>query len=418
MRNDTLRKKDSNSNRGIRNKRKSTRQYKSGGRFEESIRIFEARFSPIFLKNRLLITYCFSLDKARRRRLSSARGNSCLKEVFVMDARLSEDGKRLIECKGDDARYTTPRGVFVITSFTFGKQECPSLKTLCLSEDVCSIDKYAISGRMGLEAFEVAPDNSRYGAIDGVLFASDDRVLVKFPGGANKERYNVPKSVEVIADFAFSYNSTLREINLSDALKTIGEGAFEHCVALTKIETPERVKEIKADAFEGCYSLKSISLPASLNVVGSSAFNRCSALTSIVVPENVDKIKSYTFHSCSSLTSVALPDGVKSIDDSAFSECCSLQSLVLPEKLAHIGDCAFCECSSLKEIVLPKNVRHIGARAFCDCESLTKLVASDEIKKIGEDAFKRCDLLTIYAPKGSYIERYARKHNIDFAAID
>ncbi len=93
----------------------------------------------------------------------------------------------------------------------------------------------------------------------------------------------------------------------------------------------------------------------------------------------------------------------------------------------------------IKRIVVPKGVKKIGSGAFFDCRSLTEVNISGQVKRINSYTFGGCDdlqilhlpksvtaihesaigcnkKLTIYAPAGSYAERYAKKHNIAFVA--
>ena len=49
---------------------------------------------------------------------------------------------------------------------------------------------------------------------------------------------------------------------------------------------------------------------------------------------------------------------------------------------------------------------------FLDCENLERVYIPDTTNDIADDAFDGCNSLVIYTPKGSYAEKFARKHNI------
>ncbi len=90
-------------------------------------------------------------------------------------------------------------------------------------------------------------------------------------------------------------------------------------------------------------------------------------------------------------TEVVIPDGVKKIGSSAFERCKNLKSITIPDSVTSIGESAFAECTNLKSIIIP-----------------------DSVTSIGEDAFENCDNITVYASKGSFAAKYAKKNNIPF----
>ena len=77
--------------------------------------------------------------------------------------------------------------------------------------------------------------------------------------------------------------------------------------------------------------------------------------------------------------------------------------------------------TSLDEIrvkALFYTVSFINIGAFANCTDLEKILIPASVTKIGEDAFKNCEKLTIFAPKGSYAETYARENGIQFLPVD
>ena len=87
------------------------------------------------------------------------------------------------------------------------------------------------------------------------------KMASKFPGtiALNKSKtawsyrikITLPNGVETIAKGAFSYCSSLEQINIPDTVKTIESGAFFNCTALRSIVLPKTVTRIAGDAFEG-----------------------------------------------------------------------------------------------------------------------------------------------------------------------
>lgn len=86
--------------------------------------------------------------------------------------------------------------------------------------------------------------------------------------------------------------------------------------SVTSFEIPDSVKIISNGAFSGCSSLTSIDIPTNVTCISQSAFSDCSALTSITIPDNVSSLGSWVFPD--SLTSVTIGKGVKMINNGAF----------------------------------------------------------------------------------------------------
>ncbi len=80
-------------------------------------------------------------------------------------------------------------------------------------------------------------------------------------------------TVKSIAPYAFSRNTSIQQIRLSDGIKEIGYGAFYYCS-----------------------SLKKAYLPASLESLGRGAFMCCSSLSEVCIGYKISSIPMYCFH--------------------------------------------------------------------------------------------------------------------------
>ena len=161
---------------------------------------------------------------------------------------------------------------------------------------------------------------------------------------------------------------------------------------ITEIIIPDSIKEIGELAFNGCKSLKKVQLPSCLDFLGSGAFMGCGALERIQLPEirsefSVNKM----FKDCSSLKEIAVSPSKTEINTSDFAYCTSLTDVVIPAHVTAILGWAFHSCYNLQAVHIHKNV-----------------------KKIYKTAFENCSQLTIYAPAGSYAEKYAKENEIPF----
>lgn len=146
------------------------------------------------------------------------------------------------------------------------------------------------------------------------------------------------------------------------------------------------------------------------------------AVEEIIVPGTVEKIGEFSFSFTSKLEKVTLNEGVKEIGTDCFEQDTSLSEVTIPSTLKVIPSCSFVYCTSLEKIFLPEGVERIEEGAFSHCEKLKEIHIPGSVTFIqrGTDdkssAFYDDENVTIYAPKGSYAEKYAEQENIKFVA--
>ncbi|EGS31701.1 copper amine oxidase N-terminal domain protein [Peptoniphilus sp. oral taxon 375 str. F0436] len=259
---------------------------------------------------------------------------------------------------------------------------------------------------------------------------------------------SLPSSLSKIEKSAFTENSKLTKVIISDNVREIPVNAFEHCSGLKELKLPEKLEKIDKGAFKNCKALEKISIPGQVREINESAFTDCKNLTSIVVEkeensipgfpwgaqdtvkiqwkqkENTGEVTSqdfqvdeatgtltkYTgkaesvtvpseingvkivkigegaFEELFYLKHVVLPDGITELADSAFDNDQFLESVRLPDTITKIGNHVFDDCSRLKDINIPKNLKEIGDYAFAEC-AFESIVIPDTVTKIGASAF-------------------------------
>ena len=107
----------------------------------------------------------------------------------------------------------------------------------------------------------------------------------------------VEDGITGLGNCAFSWFTSLQNVDLPDSLINIGEQCFSMCINLTNITLPNNVKVIKNSAFART-GLLNISIPNSVSTIERWAFEDCKNLIEITIPDSVTNISYYTFDNC------------------------------------------------------------------------------------------------------------------------
>ena len=251
-----------------------------------------------------------------------------------------------------------PNNVTSIGKWAF--EGCDSLVSVTIGTGAASIGPRAFLACSNLESIVVDSYNNCFSSSqDGVLFDKGQTTLICCPGG-KEGYYNIPDTVAVISDSAFS-----------------------GCNSLTNINIPESVTSIEDYAFLVCHSLTSISV-ASDNAVFSSVDG---------VLFSKDKTKLISFPG-GRIGYYSIPDGVTSIEKWAFYSCDGLTGVTIPDSVITVDVEAFCICYNLVYVSIGNGVNTIEDRAFMFCNSLTEVTISGSVTGIGCDAFAGNNTLT------------------------
>lgn len=136
------------------------------------------------------------------------------------------------------------------------------------------------------------------------------------------------------------------------------------------------------------------------------------------IPDTITEISEEAFGNCTNLENLTMGKNVQKIGESLCLGDKKLKQLVLSDALTEIPVCAFGLCTSLEVVTIPDSVTLIKENAFGGCTSLKEVHITNSATKLTDiglnSSFDGCDNLTIYAPKGSYAEQYAKNNNIPF----
>lgn len=255
----------------------------------------------------------------------------------------------------------------------------------------------------------------------------------------------LPRTVEVIGPYAFSFSKNLRSISIPFFTKRIEAHAFEYCpLHNIRFDDHSRLEFIGDYAFAGT-EFTSVSLPEHVKMLSKGVFAG-SCLKHLILQQNVSLMNSLTFKYAHKLVEIAIHphnkffvnqsgvvfsrikpeiiffprikthfcvrESVLRIPKYAF-ERSKIMQVSLPSSLVLIEKKAFFQCSSLKSINIPKNVRNIDKLAFALCGCLKNIRFHQEIalNRITLSAFYSCILLKSLVLPESLI-------NIDSKAFD
>ena len=380
----------------------------------------------------------------------------------------------LYPCSKEEKSYTVPDGVERLAPYCFYDNH--ALRTLKLPDSLKVIGEEAISCNWRLKSVHIPrnvrridggflwmcgkvgsitidPKNKAFFVQDNVLFSKDGKTLLRYMEAKAAERYDIPQSVEVIADGAFCsarrlkyvtipdsvktlgcafWNSGIKEIFIPDSITEIPEGCFADCNHLERIRLPKDLTRLEGYLFDGCTRLKEMNIPRGVNFFGTNTLLGA-ALTHVSVPEgtkslgwnafaNMYQLRSVTLPSTlerlegpvfwmTGIRALTLPDGFQTLGHASFSAS-KLRSIRIPCGVTRIPEECFNMCAQLTHVDLPHGITRVEAKAFADCPKLKELTFSEACRYIAPDAFERCPLLTIRAPRDSYAYRYAKRQGI------
>ena len=264
-----------------------------------------------------------------------------------------------------------------------------------------------------------------------------------------------------IPDSAFWGCETLVDVALPQTLRTIGKGAFGQCVNLTRINIPEGVTSIGDSAFLMCGSLTRLTIPDSVTSIEGNPFRHLAAeimvspqnpAISVVdgvvfnkdgtrliacpsnkagayaIPQGVLEIGTHAFENCNDLTDVSTPASVASIVGNPF-DFAQLELKLAPENpdFSLIDGVLFDQTGTRLLVYpcgrpgdtyeVPEGTVEIGEFAFAGCQQLSAVTIPESVTVIGSNSFWNCENLRLYVWDGSYAQRYAREHRMDFFEV-
>ena len=264
--------------------------------------------------------YCDSLDN-----VTIPDGVTSIKEdtFYGCDSLKSVTIPNSVTYIGDDAfgycssltNITIPNSVTSISYDAF--RNCSSLASITIPNSVTSISDYAFNGCTSLANITIPNSVTSIG----------ERA---FYGCSSLTNITISGSVTSIGDDAFSGTAYYNDAsNWENDVLYIGNYLIEAKTSLSGNYTIKNgTKCIADDAFYYCQSLKNITIPDSVTNIGEYAFYSCQSLESITISNNITSLNKYTFYYCTSLKNITIPDSVTNINRDVFYGCSSLTDII------------------------------------------------------------------------------------------
>lgn len=113
---------------------------------------------------------------------------------------------------------------------------------------------------------KIGPANKHYVDIDGIIYTSDMKHLVKSNQlDVDLRKIIVPDSVEKICKYAFYQDTSLESVEIPDSVKEIGDYAFIGCRNITSLKLPGSIKKLGYRSLCGMNNLKELEIPGSVD---------------------------------------------------------------------------------------------------------------------------------------------------------
>lgn len=241
---------------------------------------------------------------------SAFAGCTALASISLPNSTTNLGSSVLLHCH-NLASVTLGTNMPSIGNWTFAY--CSNLTSITVPSSITNIGSQAFYSCKTLAAITVDPLNSAYSSVDGVLFNSNQTMLITFPAGKGGA-YTPPNSVTTFGPYAFASSGNLTNVVIPDSVIDIANYAFAQCVGLTSVTIPASVANIGWGIFSSCSNLTKIYFEGNTPSKGSLFDNLAHATNATVYFLPGTANWGATFADCP--TALWLPQTL--IDDSNF----------------------------------------------------------------------------------------------------
>ncbi len=190
-----------------------------------------------------------------------------------------------------------------------------------LTYETDSFDNQYDAGLKPLEEGEVLIEEN---GIQYVYTPDGDLILYLVTEQYTNDTVVVPEGVKTIGNYAFAYNSNVKEVVLSSTVRNLGRGFDSSTVE--KVVLNEGLEQIDSRAFRATTNLKEVVISSTVKTIADNAFQK-SGLKEITIPATVETIGETAFGS--SLIETVTFEGNTSIQGYAFRGCTKLRTVYM-----------------------------------------------------------------------------------------
>ena len=295
------------------------------------------------------------------------------------------------------------------------------ISSLHIPESLTTILAGAFDNTQYLKQITVDSNNKEYYTIDGVLMSDD--WLMLYPGSREGEQYVIPDGVRGICHGAFSSVRYLDSVIVSDTVTNIGYDAFGTS-KLRSVTVPASVTNIDEDAFLGAdwmvvYGEKDSAVEKCLlEYYGGSSIE--------FLPIGTGKLSGAYKGSGGDSAEWNIESNVLNITGTGYlgnsyesgmtwnRYRALVKDVVIDGKDVHINEYSLSEYVWMKSIVFGEGVE---SATFGDCYRLETVTVLNPECEIEITFIYNGQEITIYAPKDSKAEAYAKENNINFVQL-
>lgn len=168
-------------------------------------------------------------------------------------------------------------------------------------------------------------DNRQYTAVDGVLYSSDKKTIVRVPYGIKEFRGLAENTL--VEHHAF-YQNNIENVDFAGEIVEIGLSAFEESTVGT-VNVKDGLKTIRDNAFSHAEKLSIINLNEGLLDLGQEIFGNCKSLRKLIIPSTVKELPVNMCYVCNNLEEVIIKGIITDIYRTAFAYCNNLHSITI-----------------------------------------------------------------------------------------
>ncbi len=207
---------------------------------------------------------------------------------------------------------TFPESLTTFEDYAF--HGCTQLTTISIPPSITDIKEFVFEGCTALTEIDVEDGNVSFHSDGGVLYDAMKSLLLRYPAARAGESYDILDTCTVIAPWAFTDVSMLKNLSMESVL-AIGADAFFCATSLQNVTLSEGITELIGPSFAYCSNLRTVTLPSTLENIGENCFYGCVSLESIELPDGLEEIGDMAFYGCVKIKEMTVPASVKSIGE-------------------------------------------------------------------------------------------------------